>query len=153
MRKLGLVGACFGLLLGLAVAGPVEAKGGLSKLREATQLCDSWYGYVESEVSGFAGDAYLVPMAYPDGEDVLPIISRWGCISTVLRGGNQVPVPYDALSYAAVNSQCQFLESVGAIPGYPYNFYGNPAYLAKSRLGCIYFLRQFHLGLLPPGPG
>ena len=151
MRRLLIVGVV-GLILGISVASPAEAKG-FSKLREAADLCDSWYQYVENPISGFAGNAYVVPMEYPFGEDTLPIISRLGCITTVLNGGNQVPVPYTALSTSAVNSQCQFLERSGAIPGYPYRFYGNPNYEAKGRLGCIHFLRQFHLGNLPPGPG
>lgn len=32
-------------------------------------------------------------------------------------------------------------------------FYGNPAYTARNRADCVRFLRAFHTGQLPPGPG
>jgi hypothetical protein len=63
------------------------------------------------------------------------------------------------LTGSAFNAQCKFLEAgVEFGPGetftleYPYAFYGNPAYLARNRADCKYFLSAFHYGILPPGP-
>jgi hypothetical protein len=125
---------------------------------EATRdKCDEYYETRPREIPPGSGSfvpftAYWVPMDYPFGEEDLPILNQAGCITTVLAGGNVEPVPYTALSTTVINAQCKFLEGT-AIPGYPYRFYGNPACEATNRSDCIFFLRQFPLGELPPGPG
>ncbi len=70
---------------------------------------------------------------------------------TVLGVGNVEPAPYTALSTTAINAQCKFLERIAIVDGHPYQFYGNPDYEAKNRSVCIFFLREFHRGKLPPG--
>jgi hypothetical protein len=105
--------------------------------RCAKEKCDGYYETRQREIPPGSGNfipftAYWVPMAYPDGVDDLPVLNRAGCITTVLAGGNVEPVPYAALSTTAINAQCNE---------------------AKNRSDCIYFLRQFHLGTLAPGPG
>ena len=93
----------------------------------------------------------------PDGTRPFPLViqSDGGCASSVAQG---FPDSY-VLSGSAFNAQCKFLEG-GVMMGdeyfqltYPYSFYGNPAYTAKNRADCHYFLSAFHYGLLPPGPG
>lgn len=85
------------------------------------------------------------------------IQSTGGCVSSVAQG---FPDDSSALSRAAFNAQCKWLEGGVQIPGepyfeltYPYSFYGNPEYTAYNRADCMYFLHSFHNGLLPPGPG
>jgi hypothetical protein len=141
--------------LGVAVPASASASGG--GYGKAVRICLNLYDTRTQEIPGEGPTevtGYWVPLEYPDGtvED-LPIPGFLGCVTTVKRGGSKLPVPYDALSILAINSQCRMLEREGIIPGYPYNFYGNPAYRARNRFDCIYFLRAFHLGLLPPGPG
>lgn len=158
MRRIVMIGSILGLLVGLGLAVPAQAGPGRSGETSAKQKCDGYYETRSREIPPGSGNsvpftAYWVPMSYPGGDvEDLPVLNRAGCITTVLAGGNVEPVPYTALSTTAINAQCKYLEGT-AIAGYPYRFYGNPNYEAKNRSGCIYFLRQFHLGNLPPGPG
>jgi hypothetical protein len=61
-------------------------------------------------------------------------------------------------STAAAIANCKGLEDEvfsptnGGGKPYPYAFYGNPAYVANNRADCVWFLRAFHTGLLPPAP-
>jgi len=121
------------------------------------ELCDGYFETRDREIPPGSGNevpfpAYWVPMAYPFGMEDLPILNKAGCITTVLAGGNvePAPVPFEALSTTAINAQCKYLEAT-LIGVYPYTFYGDPAYEAKDRSDCIYFLRGFHLGELTPG--
>ena len=94
---------------------------------------------------------------FMDDDRPFPFViqSKGGCASSVAQG---FPESY-VLTGAAFNSQCKFLEAGVDEPGfvfkleYPYAFYDNPAYVAKNRADCKYFLSAFHFGLLPPGPG
>lgn len=152
-RRIAVASLTFVTLLALAV--PASA----APDRESVQIC---LGLRETRPQTNPGTgettdltAYWVPMVYPfDGGVVedLAIQTLAGCATTVGRGGNVLPVPYDALSTLAINGQCAFLEEEMGI-SYPYEFYGNPDYLARNRADCIFFLRSFHLGTLPPGPG
>ena len=158
MRRLGTVAAIVALIgCGLAVPAQAQASGhGASK--NPAKTCEGWFETREREIPPESGkfvdfSAFWVPLQYPGFVEELPVLNKAGCITTLLAGGGGVPVPYDALTTAAVNAQCKYLEDTGAITGYPYRFYGNPAYEAKNRSECVYFLRSFHLGLLPPGPG
>lgn len=158
MRRVMMMGSILGLLFGLGLAVPAQAGPGKSGEPSAKERCDEYFETRDREVPPGSGDfvpfeAYWVPMEYPFGTEDLPILNRAGCITTVLGGGNVDPVPYTALSTTAINAQCKFLESTGLVSGYPYQFYGNPDYEAKNRSDCIFFLREFHLGNLPPGPG
>jgi hypothetical protein len=158
MRRVMMMGSILGLLFGLGLAVSAQAEPGKGGETSAKEKCDGYYETRQREIPPGSGNivpftAYWVPMAYPDGVDDLPVLNRAGCITTVLAGGNVEPVPYAALSTTAINAQCKFLESTALAGGYPYRFYGNPNYEAKNRSDCIYFLRQFHLGNLPPGPG
>ena len=80
----------------------------------------------------------------------MELASRGACASSVAHGGE--------LSTAAYIANCKTLEpdfeaqSETGRP-YPYSFYGNPAYIAENRSECVFFLRAFHTGQLPPGPG
>ena len=79
----------------------------------------------------------------------LELGSRGACASSVARG---------ELSTAAYVGSCKTQEPVFAAQNetgrpYPYSFYGNPAYTARNRSDCVFFLRAFHTGQLPPGPG
>jgi hypothetical protein len=143
------------LALGVAVPASANAQGGRS--HKAVKICLSLYDTRTQDIPEEGPTqvtGYWVPLKYKDGSvEDLPIPGFLGCVTTVKRGGNKLPVPYDALSHLAVKSQCRMLERQGAIPGYPYDFYGNPAYRARSRADCIFFLRAFHLGVLRPGPG
>ena len=81
--------------------------------------------------------------------DNMELASRGACASSVALG---------ELSTAAYVANCKTLEpdfvaQNGTGRPYPYSFYSNPAYTAKNRSGCVYFLRAFHTGQLPPGPG
>ena len=78
----------------------------------------------------------------PPGE-ALELGSHGACVSTTATGD---------LSGSAYAANCKLLEEV-AFGSYPYSFYGNPDYTAQNRADCIYFLRAFHTGQLPPGPG
>ena len=94
---------------------------------------------------------------FQDDERPLPFVipSDGGCASSVAQG---FPDSY-VLTNAAFNAQCKGLEGGVTFPDgsefeltYPYEFYGNPDYLAKNRADCQYFLSAFHFGDLPPGP-
>lgn len=92
----------------------------------------------------------------PDRPFAFTIPSDGGCASSVAQGFPESHV----LTNAAFNAQCKFLEGGAFFPdgsyfelNYPYNFYGNPDYLANNRADCIKFLSAFHNGELPPGPG
>jgi hypothetical protein len=79
----------------------------------------------------------------------MELASRGACASSVARG---------ELSTAAYVANCKTLEPDFAAQNgtgrpYPYSFYGNPAYTANNRSDCVFFLRAFHTGQLPPGPG
>ena len=146
-----------GAVLALGVAVPASASAPGDRYHKAAKICLGLYDTRTQDIPEEGPTqvtGYWVPLKYPDGtvED-LPIPSFVGCITTVRNGGSKLPVPYDALSKQAVRSQCRMLERQGAIPGYPYNFYGNPAYRAWGRADCMFYLRAFHLGVLPPGPG
>jgi hypothetical protein len=150
-----IVVTALAVLMLLALAVPASASG--SDTVNALEYCQSVLDTRDEEVPPGSGNtiertAYYVLLTSPFGEEELAIQSLLGCVTTVRKGGNVVPVPYDALTIPAYNSQCRWLEDVGIVPGYPYEFYGNPNYHAESRVDCIYFLRSFHLGLLPPGP-
>lgn len=80
------------------------------------------------------------------------IPSDGGCASSVAQGFDGTLENQGALSKAAFNAQCKFLEGMGFVE-YPYAFYGNPDYLAKNRADCQRLLYGFHNGLLEPGPG
>ena len=146
-----------GAVLALGVAVPASANGTGGRHSKAVRICQSLFdtrtqNIPEEGPTRVTG--YWVPLRNQDGSvEDLPIPGFRGCVTTVKRGGNRLPVSYRALSHLAVKSQCRMLERQGVIPGYPYNFYGNPAYRALSRNDCIFFLRAFHLGVLPPGPG
>ena len=156
MRRVMMIGSILGLLLGLGLAVPAQAGSGKSGETSAKEKCDGYYETRQREIPPGSGNfvsfaAYWVPMDYPSGVDDLPILSRAGCITTVLAGGNVEPVPYTALSTTAINAQCKFLETTAIAGGYPYRFYGKLAYEAKNRSDCVFFLGQFHLGKLTPG--
>ena len=158
MRRVMMMGSILGLLFGLGLAVPAQAGPGKGGETSAKEKCDGYYATREREIPPGSGNvvpftAYWVPMKSPAGVEDLPVLNRAGCITTVLAGGNVEPVPYTALSTTAINAQCKFLEGTAIADGYPYRFYGNPKYEAKNRSDCVYFLRQFHLGNLPPGPG
>ena len=152
-----LLAVALGAMLALGVAVPASANARGDGYGKAVKICLGLYDTRTQDIPEEGPTqvtGYWVPLKYKDGSvDDLPIPGFLGCVTTVQRGGNKLPVPYDALSVLAVNSQCRMLERQGIIPGYPYNFYGNPAYRARNRADCIFFLRAFHLGLLPPGPG
>lgn len=160
-RLLFIVIAAALMLVGMAV--PAAANGGSGHggsghgggYGKALRICKGLYDTRPAPPQNPAGGevtAYWVPLKYPDGVEDLAIQSLAGCVTTVRRGGNELPVPYTALSTVAINAQCRYLEKQGAVT-YPYDFYGNPAYHARNRADCIFFLRSFHLGTLPPGPG
>ena len=74
-------------------------------------------------------------------------LTRGACVSTITR---------QELTTAAYVANCKILEQSFAEENpsgrpYPYSFYGNPEYTAKTRAGCVAFLRAFHTGALPPG--
>ena len=74
-------------------------------------------------------------------------LTRGACVSTL---------NHQALSTPAYVANCKILEPFFAAENasgrpYPYSFYGNPDYTANNRAGCVYFLRAFHTGALPPG--
>jgi len=71
----------------------------------------------------------------------LEIGSHGGCVSSYATGD---------LSGSAFVANCKGIEA--EVGGYPYRFYGNPPYEATNRADCVYFLRAFHTGALPPGP-
>lgn len=152
MRRLLMVLSVAALL----VMAALPALASQPSAKSPAQLCKSWYETRIQERPPDSGNevevtAYWVPLEYPFGVEELSIQTLGGCVTTVVNGGGGVPVPFDALSTAAINGQCRLLEQEGI--NYPYNFYGNPDYLAKNRADCVYFLRAFHLGELPPGPG
>lgn len=148
-RVLALTGA---LIMLMSLAAPAFAAGH----KGPGALCADLYETRLNEVPPGSGNfvdfpAYWVPIEYPFGVEDLPILSPGGCASTIAAGGGELPLAPAALSTSAIVAQCKFLESTGI--DYPYNFYGNPDYLAKTRADCVDFLRAFHLGELPPGPG
>ena len=80
--------------------------------------------------------------------DNMELGSRGACASSVARGQP---------STAAYVANCKAQEPDFAAQNasgrpYPYSFYGNPAYTAKNRSDCVYFIRAVHTGQLPPGP-
>ena len=75
--------------------------------------------------------------------------SRGACASSVAQGE-----PSTAAYVANCKAQePDFAASNGTGRPYPYSFYGNPAYTANNRAECVYFIRAFRTGQLPPGPG
>ena len=78
--------------------------------------------------------------------------SGGGCVSTVASVGIEALLAGAFPSNAAAIENCKFLEETAFGGGYPYSFYGNPAYTAKNRADCVYFIHAFHTGQLPPGP-
>lgn len=142
------------MLLAMAVpasAGTEGAGGGI--LRTCLGLYDTREQFNPGSGEVETVTAYWIPLVYPDGtEEDFPVQGLGACVTTVKRGGGTLPVASDSLSILAYNNQCRYLETEGIVPGYPYNFYGNPAYRAYNRADCIYFLRAFHTGVLPPGP-
>ncbi len=146
----------FALVMLMALAVPAAATETTSGGAVAT--CRGLYETREQEIPPGSGNvveqtAYWVPLQYPEGpaED-LPIQTLLGCVTTLRNGGGSLPVPYTALSIPAINGQCRYLEEEEGLT-YPYDFYGNPEYHAENRLDCVYYLRAFHLGVLPPGGG
>jgi hypothetical protein len=168
MRRIALAVAA-AAVLGLGAALPAQAH--TTQSHEVEERTDSADGYHSAE--GICRDlrerrsaeeqegrpqiitkaAYWVPMTFAGGfVDELPILSFKGCVDTVEYAGEELPVPYDALSDSAVRAQCRYLERLGAV-SYPYAFYGDvpgfeDRYVAEDRKECIRFLRGFHLGLL-----
>jgi hypothetical protein len=76
-------------------------------------------------------------------------LSHGACVTTITQ---------QELSTAAYVANCKILEEGFAAQNpsgrpYPYSFYGNPDYTAENRADCVYLLRGFHTGVLPPGPG
>lgn len=94
-----------------------------------SQTCEQTQNTFFVEIPGVGS----IPLAIP---------SKGGCVSSYATGN---------LSNAAFIANCKALEA--EVGGYPYAFYGNPAYTAENRADCVYFLRAFHSGQLPPGPG
>jgi hypothetical protein len=83
-----------------------------------------------------------IPLAEP-GQ-----LTTGACVSTITR---------QVLTTPAYVANCKLLEPAFAATNpsgrpYPYSFYDNPDYTAQNRADCIYFLRAFHTGTLPPGP-
>jgi len=81
--------------------------------------------------------------------DNMELGSRGACASSVAQGKP---------STAAYVANCKALEpdfaaANGTGRPYPYSFYGNAAYTARNRSECVYFVRAFHTGQLPPGGG
>lgn len=152
IKRFTLAALTVAMLLALAVPAAAKDSGG------AIQTC---LGLYETRTQDIPGEGpveipgYWVPLEYDFGGEVvvedLAIQSLAGCATTVRRGGGELPVPFTALSTLAINSQCRLIEGMGV--EYPYDFYGNPAYHAENRADCIFFLRSFHLGTLPPGGG
>lgn len=70
------------------------------------------------------------------------IQSDGGCASSVAQGFDGTFENWN-LSMSAFNSQCKWLEAVGAVE-YPYAFYGNPDWMAKNRADCMKILHFFH---------
>lgn len=162
MKRVSVLALTAVMLVGLALPASASGSdgGGGGGKAEAVHICLQ-LRETRPQTNPGTGEttdltAYWVPLEYNiDGEvfvEDLPIAGLAGCVTTVQRGGNQVPVPFTALSTLAINAQCRMLEQEMGIT-YPYNFYGNPDYLANNRADCIFFLRSFHLGTLPPGPG
>jgi hypothetical protein len=127
-------------------------------IEEALRTCLDLYDTRPREIPPGSGNnvefaAYWLPMQFEEGVEDFPIPNLAGCATTLRRAGGHLPVPPEALSRLAINAQCQMLENDPEQPiTYPYEFYGNPLYRAANREDCVFFLRQFHLGNLPPGP-
>ena len=127
-------------------------------IQAALETCLALYDTRPREIPPGSGNnvdfaAYWLPMQFEEGVEDFPIPNLAGCATTLRRAGGDLPVPPSALSRLAINAQCEMLENDPDEPiTYPYEFYGNPSYGAANREDCIFFLRQFHLGHLPPGP-
>ena len=97
----------------------------------------------------------VLPVVSPEASEFLG--TGGGCVSSVASVGIDALMAGAFPSTAAAIENCKFLEEAvfspvnGGSP-YPYSFYGNPAYTAENRADCVYFLRAFHTGQLPPGP-
>ena len=96
----------------------------------------------------------VLPVVNPEASEFLG--TGGGCVSSVASVGIEALMEGAFPSTAAAIANCKFLEEAffgptnGGAP-YPYAFYGNPDYLAKNRAECVWFLRAFHTGQLPPG--
>jgi hypothetical protein len=93
------------------------------------------------------GDPEIIVDQFPLSEP--GDLTRGACVSTITN---------QELTTAAYVANCKVLEGFFAAESatgkpYPYSFYGNPEYTAKNRADCVSFLRGFHTGTLPPGPG
>ena len=129
-----------------------------SGIEKALQICLDLYDTRPREIPPGSGNnvdfaAYWLPMQFEEGVEDFPIPNLAGCATTLRRAGGHMPVAPSALSRLAINAQCEMLENDPDLAiTYPYEFYGNPLYRAANREDCIFFLRQFHVGNLPPGP-
>lgn len=122
--------------LAVAVAVPVASAGPGDP--NPSQFCREILPVVDPEASAFLG-------------------TGGGCVSSVASVGIEALMSGAFPSTAAAIENCKFLETAFFAPTnggdpYPYAFYGNPNYVAKNRAECVWFLRAFHTGLLPPGP-
>jgi hypothetical protein len=98
----------------------------------------------------------VLPVVNPEASEFLG--TGGGCVSSVASVGIEALMQGAFPSTAAAIANCKFLEEDAFAPAnggdpYPYAFYGNPNYVAKNRADCVWFLRAFHTGQLPPGPG
>lgn len=90
----------------------------------------------------------ILPVLDPEASEFLG--TGGGCVSSVASIGVDALMNNAFPSTSAAIENCKGIEA--EVGGYPYAFYGNPDYLAKNRADCVYFLRGFHSGQLPPGP-
>ena len=89
-----------------------------------------------------------LPAVDPEASEFLG--TGGGCVSSVASIGVEALENGAFPSNAAAVANCKGIEA--EVGGYPYAFYGNLDYLAKNPADCVYFLRGFHTGQLPPGP-
>ena len=98
----------------------------------------------------------VLPVLNPEASEFLG--TGGGCVSSVASVGIDALMAGAFPSTALAIANCKELEDTvfsptnGGSP-YPYAFYGNPSYVAENRADCVWFLRAFHTGQLPPGPG
>lgn len=99
----------------------------------------------------------ILPVVSPEASEFLG--TGGGCVSSIASVGLEALMVGAFPSTAAAIANCKFLEENAFSPAngggkpYPYAFYGNPNYVAQNRADCVWFLRAFHTGVLPPGPG